>query len=188
MNISKTASKSTESEFDITTTYTIMTPPETVTSEVMNEKDYSDNVKSSSSSVPWPGHLYIINSVVTGQVLTLLGGNLVMAKPGGRGSIHWACVEKNGWLGFRNPVSGKFLGHDQEGNLRCSVDQQNNWERFCVRMKPEGGYVLYMTHYNDLWTVGLQEQKVDVKTDKKAAEKLAKSEKGEPIVWEFVKV
>src|ERR1700712_4541908 len=101
-----------------------MTPPETVTSEVINDKDYLDNVKSNSSSVPWSGHIYIIRSAITGQVLTLLEGNLVMAKPGGRGSIHWACVEKNGWLGFRNPVSGKFLGHDQVGNLRCIVDQQ----------------------------------------------------------------
>lgn len=107
----------------------------------------------------------------------------MLAPPGGRGSIHWACVENEGrWLGFRNVVTGSFLGHDKKGRLCCIARTQNGWENFCARMRPEGGYVLLMTHYERLWSVGFKVEQ--------GVEKLAKIENEGPdeIVWEFVKV
>lgn len=174
------------------TDITVSTPSESSAhrTEIMDDLESVDSV-TIASSVPWPGSLYILRSATTGEVLTLLEGNIVMSKPGGRGSIHWACVEKGGWLGFRNPVSGKFLGHNREGFLKCNVDLQKDWERFCVRIKPTGGYVLYMTNFENLWAVGLRDQAVEVKKGeeaKKAVKKLAKIEKGEPMTWVLVKV
>lgn len=181
-----------------------MTPPETV-ADLLDDLDPLASFKST-SSVPWPGSTFIIRSASSGQVLTLLDGQLVLASPGmfilplsksggygvgaqltfcctgGRGSIHWACVQTKGWLGFRNTVSGRFLGHDSKGKLCCSVDRHRSWENFCVRQTPEGGYVLLMTHFERLWHVG---SIVD-----QGREKLAKiGEKMEDaIIWEFVKV
>lgn len=166
---------------DSSTAYTAHTPPETVAADLLDDLDPLSGTKPSSSSVPWPGSTFIIRSVDSGYVITLLDGQIVLEPPGGRGSIHWACVESKGWLGFQNPVSGKFLGHDRNGILYCSAMRHQGWENFCVRMRPEGGYVLLMTHFERLWYVG---SKVE-----HGVEKLAKVENMDNgIVWEFVKV
>ena len=49
-------------------------------------------------------------------------------------------------------------------------------------MRPEGGYVLLMTHFEKLWPVGIKVQQ--------GVETLAKieNEVSDGIVWEFVKV
>jgi len=158
------------------------TPPETIIADLLDDHDPFGGAKLSSSSVLWPGSTFIIRSVESGHVITLLDGQIVLAPPGGRGSIHWACVETKGWLGFQSPVSGKFLGHDAKGRLCCSVERHQGWENFCVRMRPEGGYVLLMTHFERLWHVGIKVEQ--------GVEKLAKIGDGgsDGIVWEFIKV
>ncbi|KAF2421499.1 hypothetical protein EJ08DRAFT_515303 [Tothia fuscella] len=106
------------------TTYTspdyLGTPPETVMSDHMDDKTPFTHSKPT-SSVPWPKSTFIIRCVSTGRVITLLDGQVQLGSPGGRGSIHWACVETKGWLGFRNVVCGKFLGHAESGMLRCTA-------------------------------------------------------------------
>jgi len=167
---------------DNSTVYTATTSPENVDADFLDDDDPLGVAKLSSSSVPWPGSTFIIRSALSGHVITLLDGQIVLAPLGGRGSIHWACVETKGWLGFQSPVSGRFLGHDIEGRIRCSAERHLGWENFCVRIRPEGGYVLLMTHWEKLWHVGIRvEQEV---------EKLVKCENGgsDGIVWEFVKV
>jgi hypothetical protein len=167
---------------DNSTVYTATTPPEAIAADLLDDHDSFGGTKLSSSSVPWPGSTFIIRSVSSGHVITLLDGQIVLARPGGRGSIHWACVENKGWLGFQNTVSGRFLGHDAKGRLCCSVERHQGWENFCVRTRPEGGYVLLMTHFERLWKVGIKVEQ--------GVEKLAKIGNGGPdgIVWEFVKV
>jgi hypothetical protein len=167
---------------DDSTVYTAATPPESVAADLLDDLDPLGGAKLSSSSVPWPGSTFIIRSVLTGHVITLLDGQIVLARPGGRGSTHWACVETKGWLGFQNPVSGRFLGHDARGVLCCSAGRHQGWENFCVRVRPEGGYVLLMTHFERLWQVAIKVEQ--------GVEKLVKSENGgsDGIVWEFVKV
>jgi hypothetical protein len=167
---------------DDSTVYTAATPPETVAGDLLDDHDLFGSAKLSSFSVPWPGSTFIIRSALSGHVITLLDGQIVLARPGGRGSIHWACVETKGWLGFQNPISGRFLGHDIKGRLCCSAERHLGWENFCVRMRPEGGYVLLMTHFERLWHVGIKVEQ--------GVEKLVKSgdEGSDKIVWEFVKV
>jgi hypothetical protein len=157
------------------------TPPETVAT-LLDDDDPLGNANLSSSSVPWPGSTFIIRSAKSGHVITLLDGQIVLAPPGGRGSIHWECVETKGWLGFRNNVSGRFLGHDASGKLYCSADRHQGWENFCARMRPDGGYVLLMTHYERLWQVGIKMVH--------GVEALAKVDQtdSDGLVWEFVKI
>lgn len=106
----------------------------------------------------------------------------MLTQPGDPGSTHWECVETEGWLGFRNIVSGRFLGYDKRGKLRCLAERHQSWEYFCTRMRPDGGCVLLMTHYDKLWRVGI---KVEDGT-----EKLTKVEDGaaDEVNWEFVRV
>ena len=158
------------------------TPPETVDADPPGYHDPFGTAKPSSYLVPWPGSTFIIRSVSSGHVVTLLGGQLMLTPPGSHGCIRWVCVETKGWLGFRNTVSGKFLGYDAKGQLRCTAERHREWEQFCVRMRPEGGCVLLMTHYDRLWHVG-------IKTEQ-GVETLAKIADGasDGMVWEFAKV
>ncbi len=69
-----------------------------------------------------------------------------------------------------------------QGRLCCLASRHQGWENFCVRMTPEGGYVLLMTHFERLWHVGIKVEQ--------GVEKLAKIGDGGSAgtVWEFVKV
>ena len=167
---------------DDSTICTVITPPETVAIDPLNDRDVFGRAEPSFFLVPWPGSTFIILCITSGRVITLLGGKITLTPPGGRGSIYWECVETGGWLGFRDTVSGMFLGHDANRNLRCSAKLHLPWEYFNVRMKPDGGCVLLMTHFDKLWHVG-------VKTES-GVEKLAKIAEGGSggIAWEFVKV
>jgi hypothetical protein len=167
---------------DDSTVYAMNTPPETVAGNFLDDLDPIGDRPLSSSSVPWPGSTFIIRSVSSGHVITLLDGQVTLAPPGGRGSMHWDCVEAKGWLGFRNNVSGRFLGHDPRGRLICSADRQQGWENFVAQLKPDGGYVLLLTHFERLWHIGLKEER--------GIERLAKLGDGPSngMVWEFVKV
>jgi len=170
---------------DDSTIYTSKnTPPETVIAgddDFLNAQDPLDDGKMS-SSIPWPGSTFILREVSTGQVLTLNDGKVTLTSPGGPGSIHWECVETKGWLGFRNPVSGRFLGHDKDGKLHCSASRHQMWENFCVRLRPDGGYILLLTHFERLWHVGARMER--------GVERLAKLGDGASagLVWEFVKI
>jgi len=181
MNLNEVEPKPLGSSSGNSTVYAAHTPPETVVDDL---DDYSPSGGSQpiSSSVPWPDSTFIIRSASSGQVITLLDGQIVLASPGSRGSIHWTCVEAKGWLGFRNVVSGGFLGHDKDGRLCCTAKRHQGWENFCVRMRPEGGFILLMTHFDQLRGVGIKVEK--------GVEKLAKVEKkgSNGVVWEFVMV
>ena len=174
---------------DDSTVDAAITPPGTDAPDLVSDDDDTldynpfDDVKPSSSLlVPWPGSIFIIRSVSSGHVITLLDGQIVLTRPGGRGCHYWACEETKGWLGFRSPVSGKLLGHDIKGWLCCTAEQQKKWEYFCVRVRPEGGCVLLMTHYERLWHVGMKEGEEGV-------EKLAKTGDGasDGMIWEFAR-
>ena len=163
---------------DSSTASPAITPPETV----LNDQDPLDSAVPGVLLVPWPGSIFIIRTADTKRVLTLIDGQITLTEHDSRGSIYWECVETKGWLGFRNTVSGKFLGHDSKGKLSCSADRHQGWENFCFRMRPEGGCVLLMTHYERLWHVGLKHEQ--------SVEKLAKIGDGgsNGIIWEFEKV
>ena len=167
---------------DDSSRYTGSTPPGSVATDVPDPHDLLSGAKPNPFLVPWPGSTYIIRSVSSGHVITLLDGQIVLKQPGGHGSIHWVCVETKGWLGFRNTASGKYLGHDEDGKVCCRADQHQLWEYFCIRPRPKGDYVLSIQyqHFESLWQIGIQVEQGE--------EKLAKIESGDGVGWEFLKV
>lgn len=100
-------------------------------------------------SVPGPGKTYKIHLKNTDKVITMTGGEVMLqspaeARPGGGWS--WVCVEKGNWLGFRNHVSGTFLGHDGKSGLHAKVTHHKSHEFFCVRHQRDGGYLLLIKY------------------------------------------
>lgn len=103
-------------------------------------------------SVPGPGKTYKIHLKNTGKVITLTEGRVVLQSPAeaqrGRG-YYWACVETGNWLGFRNHVSGTFLGHDARSGLCAHATHHKFYESFCVRHHRDGGYLLLVRYQQD---------------------------------------
>jgi len=102
----------------------------------------------------------------SGLFITLKGGKLGLA-PGdkgntfvncddGRGS-QWRCVEnKDRWLGFKNAVSGEFIGHDnnkKNWRFMAKAEAHREWEFFCVCQHPGGGYELLVKHWDGFRTM-----------------------------------
>lgn len=56
------------------------------------------------------------------------------------------------------------------------------WERCCIRIRPEDGFVLLMAHYERLWHMGTRVEQ--------GVKKLAKNWDGgsNGIVWGFVRI
>ncbi|KAB8302398.1 hypothetical protein EYC80_005820 [Monilinia laxa] len=143
------------SDVDTSTVCGALTPPSTI----VNDDNHKNNDK---SSVPWPHSTFLIRSVSSGKLLTLQSGAVILAQPGdNRGSsIHWKCTEEKGWLHFQNAASGLYLGHAFHADLICNARRPDGWERFTARTRPEGGYHLLMTHWGNLWKVGINEGKL----------------------------
>jgi hypothetical protein len=104
----------------------------------------------SPSWVPLYGSTVIIRSILCGNVLTLLDGHIVLALPSGCGSILWTCIETEGWFGFRDCVSAKFICYGWDGGLKCSAEQHDSWRHFTITPVPKGGYIMQML---DWWTL-----------------------------------
>lgn len=92
--------------------------------------------------VPWPGETLIIRDKDTQLMLTLLGGRLeICPAEGARGGLEWECTEQHGWLGFRNTISGTYIGFDRNcGFTASSYDESSG--KWIARRHPEGGYLL----------------------------------------------
>ncbi|KAH8771081.1 hypothetical protein F5883DRAFT_666604 [Diaporthe sp. PMI_573] len=96
-------------------------------------------------SVPCPGKIYKIHLRDTEKVIMVTEGRVVVqsmdqAKLGG--GWHWVCGEKGNWLGFRNHVTGTYLGCTLFPGVHAYARQQTLTESFCVRHHPRGGYLL----------------------------------------------
>ncbi|KAI9730606.1 MAG: hypothetical protein M1818_008088 [Claussenomyces sp. TS43310] len=156
--------------------------PESVAPDILDDHNPLGGAEPSAASVPWPGSTFIIRSVSSGHIMTLRGGQIMLAQLGGRGRSSWECVRSKGWFGFRDPGSGRFLGRDDKGRLCCSAAWHEDWERFQFMATPEGGYEMLMTRGEELWPVGIMVEQ--------GVEKLARVRDGiaAAILWEFFKV
>lgn len=59
----------------------------------------------------------------------------------------WLCVEKNGYFGFVNLQTNKFIGHKDDDKLHSATVHHESWELMTVRQHPNGGYELLMPHW-----------------------------------------
>lgn len=111
------------------------------------------------SSVPQPGKTYKIHNRDNEKHITLVEGEIrLLPRQSGQpeGGCYWICVEKNGWLGFRNSVSGTYLGGDARGGFYAKVTDHKAQEYFCVRHSAQGGYIILVKHFkgDELWKMG----------------------------------
>ena len=134
-----------------------------------------------SFEVPTPGHVYTIKDVATKRVIALHEGKVILSEPNWRDSYYWACTEVKGWFGFKNTVSGNYLGHNLQGWIVCLAKEQKGWEFFLPRVMPDGSYLLNMTHYDELRHVHSTTDNGVVRLTK------LKNDESEQIRWEFIR-
>ncbi|OTA98209.1 hypothetical protein M426DRAFT_70257 [Hypoxylon sp. CI-4A] len=149
-----------------------------VTDDLLGDRHSPTASTSRRETVPWPGHTFIIRDPDSGRQITLECGELLLRSDrGNQGGYHWDCVEKDGWLGFRDPVHGMYMGHNNRGSFIAQVKHHKGYEFFCARRHPDGGYLLLTQHWNELWkmTIGKDGRSLVETTGKGTA-------------WEFVDV
>jgi hypothetical protein len=162
---------------DDSTTYTANTPPESIAADSKDDYDHVETAE------PRSGSTFIIRSVLSGDVITLSDGLVTLSSPDSHGCNEWVCVEdRDGWLGFRNGIAGRFLGYGKDWTLCCAVTWHQKREKFRA-LKRGGGYILIMPH----WWYG--SQPVGIKQEgnvKKLV--MVKSWESEEAIWAFDKV
>lgn len=116
------------------------------------------------------------------RIIALLFGELVLIdeQSTAQGWL-WKCVKKSGWYGFRNVVSGSYLGYKgQSKTLQACMPHHKNNEYFMTERHEDGGYVLLTIHGEELWQVAIS------KDGKSLVEK--KAEEGAGTAWDFVEI
>ncbi|KAH6974198.1 hypothetical protein BKA56DRAFT_733848 [Ilyonectria sp. MPI-CAGE-AT-0026] len=128
-------------------------------------------------AAPQAGDTYIIKERVHGRVITVIEGRLQLeTRPNRAGSWRWLCTEKDGFLGFRNTVSGRYLGHNSSWNMVVNAMNHKHWENFHARRQPVGGYTLLAPHWSTMRQISIGEDNTLVAGDERGT------------VWEFMKL
>lgn len=126
---------------------------------------------------PQAGDTFIIIDQAHGRAIAVIEGELRLeANACQAGNRHWLCVEKDGWLGFRNTGSGRYLGHNIWWNFVAEGTQHRGWEFFHAR-RHDGGYLLLVPYFFKLFQIAIGEDD----------NSLAARDNG-GTVWEFIKV
>jgi hypothetical protein len=119
--------------------------------------------------------------------MTFLNGEVILDKPGGLGTFRWRCVEKDGWLGFQDPVSAMYLGHNERW-LPCAVKKHSTWEHICPRKRPKGGYILLVMFGNRLVPLGARPDMNEKGTEQKVPLVKNTDWKDDGMAWDFIEV
>ncbi|KAF1987681.1 hypothetical protein K402DRAFT_43655 [Aulographum hederae CBS 113979] len=154
-------------EDDKSSVWTSATPPESTIAELSNLKGLlvktlaektaaEEKLAQMAKSPPKPtitvlkhGKVFQLRSLPSRGVLTLLGGDVVLAPEDTLGSTLWMCDEINGWFGFFNIASGKVLGRNAKDSLCCLVDNVHHWQYFIPKTTEDGTHILLMMMMRD---------------------------------------
>ncbi|KJZ80150.1 hypothetical protein HIM_00864 [Hirsutella minnesotensis 3608] len=96
--------------------------------------------------VPWPGNTYKIIERASGRAMTLEHDKLCLsdaAKIPDTASA-WLCVDIDGYFGFQNPKTGRYIGNDGNGGVFANATSPSKTGRVVPRRHPAGGYQLLM--------------------------------------------
>ena len=150
----------------------------------------STSQRTSAKIGPWKGSTYIIRDLETELVIGLRDGNLRMFSQEkssggfdfGQRDTHWQCHE-NGqmWFGFKNAVSGRWIGHDANGKhwrFRCEAQRHDSWEYFVTRQHPNGGHLLLVKNRDSFLPMRAADN----------GELVAERDVDAGTAWEFIKV
>lgn len=124
------------------TDFGINTPSDTI--------DAPESLWSGPGAVPWPENTFQIIEKHTGRAITLVGDQpkLHSLSVTSHLDTHWLCVRQDGYFGFQNPQTGRYLGHDGKAGMRTQVSQLKAWELWTPRQHPDGGYELLSPYYS----------------------------------------
>jgi hypothetical protein len=105
--------------------------------------DYIWGHITSSDVVPRAGETFMIRDRLRGRVTTLEERNLRLKADVSRmGGWHWICVEKDGWLGFRNPdvyrTCALLLVFIKPNALQPLIDIKTKISLFVKMLRPPG--------------------------------------------------
>lgn len=125
-----------------TATFQMNTPPTTM--------EATDSLWGGPGAVPWPENTFQIIEKQSGRAITLVGDQpkLQSLRDTSHLDTHWLCVKQDGYFGFQNPQTGRYLGHDGKAGIRTSVFHLKNREVWTPRQHPEGGYELLSPYYS----------------------------------------
>ncbi|KAI1761313.1 hypothetical protein GGR53DRAFT_506130 [Hypoxylon sp. FL1150] len=159
---------------------TVYTPTHTTDPHFSTAKTYFSIDGGGVGTAPEAGGTYMIRDLDSGQALTLEGGRLTLKQDAGtNGGWRWECVEKHdGWLGFREAVSHRYLGRDNKGGFYANASKFAPWETFVLRPLKNGGYNLMAIHWWTFRRIGISSSGkfIEVGTESKA------------VRWEFIEV
>ncbi|KAG6357472.1 hypothetical protein INS49_013349 [Diaporthe citri] len=142
-----TSMKQENTEFETmtdasTTPFREHTPPTTI--------EAPDSLWSSRGAIPWAENTFQIIEKQSGRAITLVGDQpkLQSLREASNVDTHWLCVKQDGYFGFQNPQTGRYLGHDGKTGIRTLVSHLKGWELWTPRQHPEGGYELLSPYYS----------------------------------------
>jgi len=137
-----------------------------------------DDTITVSKSILRPDTTFIIQHRQTGRIVTLVEGELRLCDGYSvLGGFHWHCVSKDRWLGFRNAVSGTYLGHNERRKLISTARHHQSHEFFMERLTTQGGYELLTGHGNELRSIAMGSDGTTVVESK-----------GDGDLWDFLKL
>lgn len=135
-------------------------------------------------SVPEAGGIYMIRDLDSGKAITMACGLLTIVPDAGtRGGWQWECEEvRDGWIGFRDVVSGRYLGRDNNGGFCAQASKLKGWESFVLRPRQAGGYNLLVKNWSSLTPISI------VGNDMTWPRLVEDQSPDAAARWEFVKV
>ncbi|KAI0446721.1 hypothetical protein F4803DRAFT_502128 [Xylaria telfairii] len=99
----------------------------------------------------------MIRDLDSGKAIAMVQGLLTMILDvGTRGGWQWKCEEvREGWTGFCNVVSGKYLGRDNKGGFCAQASKLKDRESFVLCPQQAGGYNLFVNNWSSLTPISI---------------------------------
>lgn len=128
-------------------------------------------------SIPAADCTFIIRHRETGRIIALVDGDLRLCDGNGiRDGFYWHCVRKDGWLGFRNSVSGTYIGrYNESKRYTASAKKHLSHEFFNLLPNRKGGYEFLTRHGDEQWSMAVAEDGATLV-----------EVKGEGALWDFL--
>lgn len=116
-----------------------------------------DYVNDDNDYPPTPNTTFVIRVMNEPKALTTVDGNLSLLDftPDRKydRSFHWLCLCQDGWLMFKNVVTGSFLSlNDEEGEemFKARYDHRRPLDCILPRRHCKGGYEIYAAREDNL--------------------------------------
>ncbi|KAH8746084.1 hypothetical protein F5883DRAFT_255911 [Diaporthe sp. PMI_573] len=112
-----TSTKQDDAQFDAmsdtsSTTFRVNTPPTTM--------EAPEDLWGERGAIPWPENTFQIIEKQSGGAVSILGDEAKLLRDH-KGpsdlSTQWLCVKQDGYFGFQNPPTGRYLGHDGKARI-----------------------------------------------------------------------